>query len=165
MSSHSRFKMEYRVGVGASSILMVLVILALTAVSLLSLRNAKNAEALTARNVLTTQAYYNASARAQEKLAAMDQVLVNWMVQGEEKTSEDLKDELAYLEMTELEIWETAEGMEFFFVEDAGYDRQIEIAGLLPKTGAQRYRITRYQLLSHSVEGEEDFLQYQLIGG
>ena len=163
MSSNGKFKMEYRVGVGASSILMVLVILALTAVSLLSFRNAKNAEALTARNVLTTQAYYEASAKIQTKLAAMDKVLVDLAVQEEESSPEILQEELESLDMAGLQIWETTDGMAFYFVEDAGYERQIEVEGLLPKAGSRRYQITRYQLLSHSVEGEDDFLQ--LIGG
>ena len=163
MSSNNKYKMEYRVGVGASSILMVLVILALTAVSLLSFRNAKNAEALTARNVLTTQVYYEASAKIETKLAAMDKVLVDLYAQEEENSPEVLQEKLQPLDMTELQIWETADGMAFYFTEDAGYERQIQVEGLLPQAGPQRYQITRYQLLSHSVESEDDFLQ--LIGG
>ncbi|MEA4999990.1 MAG: hypothetical protein VB087_11435 [Candidatus Limiplasma sp.] len=66
-------KAEYRVGVGASSILMILVVLSLAALSLLSLQAARTNAALTERNLRMTLAYYDAAAEVQRTLAAMDQ--------------------------------------------------------------------------------------------
>ena len=64
-------KTDYRVGVGASSILMVLVVLALAAMSLLSLSAARNSEALGDRALDMTTNYYQAVSEAQRMLAAM----------------------------------------------------------------------------------------------
>lgn len=61
-------KSEYRVGIGASSVLMILVVLAMTALGLLSLGSARQTEAQTERNLQTTVAYYEAAARIQQKL-------------------------------------------------------------------------------------------------
>ena len=66
-------KGEYRVGVGASSVLMMLVVLAMTALGLLSLGSARQTEAQTKRNLQTTLNYYEASASAQAVLASIDE--------------------------------------------------------------------------------------------
>ena len=164
MSNDNKPKTEYRVGVGASSILMVLVVLALTAVGLLSFRNAKNAESLTERNLLMTTAYYEASARVQEKLAAMDAELADLRVNAQSLEEETLIEQLEYLEMEELTFWQEDDGLGFSFVEDANYARQIEVDGILPEAGERRYIITRYQLISHPHE-EDEFMEFRLIGG
>ena len=158
--SNKRAKTEYRVGVGASSILMVLVVLALTAVSLLSFQSALNAEALTNRNLQMTTAYYEASARVQQKLAAMDAALAG---AGAEETfdEEDVTAALELLGLAELNVWQTRDGLAFSFVEDAEDDRRIEVQGFLTLTESTRYRVTRHQLVSAPMEDEE--FPYQLI--
>lgn len=70
-----RQKAEYRIGVGASSILMILVTLALAALALLSLYAAKNNAALCKRNVEMAVQYYRAADDTQHILAAIDESL------------------------------------------------------------------------------------------
>ena len=160
----NKSKTEYRVGIGASSILMVLVILALTAVSLLSFRSAKNTEALTKRNLQMTVAYYEASANAQKKLAAIDELLVESQMAANIVLGEALQTELfSTLGMAELLIWQDGEDIRFSFVEDAQYERQIEVEGIFTlSSDTQRYHINKYRLISQPTE--DDSAGFQLMG-
>jgi len=158
--SNKRVKTEFRVGVGASSILMVLVVLALTAVSLLSFQSALNAEALTNRNLQMTTAYYEASARAQERLAAMDAVLAEAGAEGV-ADAKGIFDRLVTLNFLELKVWQADDGLAFSFAEDAQDDRRVEVQGFLTPSEPVRYRVTRYQLVSAPMEDEE--FPYQII--
>ena len=64
-----------RMGVGASSILLILVVVSLTLFASLSLVQARGDAALTRKTAASIAAYYDADARAQEKLAALDDAL------------------------------------------------------------------------------------------
>ena len=66
-----------RMGVGASSILLILVVLSLTLFAVLSLVQARSDAALTDRTTLSVNAFYDADARAQQVLALMDGALKN----------------------------------------------------------------------------------------
>ena len=160
--SSNKPKTEYRVGVGASSILMVLVILALTAVSLLSFRSARNAEVLAKRSSLMTAAYYQASASAQEQLATLDAALAEMLVSQTSPDVKAMKEQLGSLQLEELDVWQEDDLMAFSFVVDAEYDRQLKVEGLLPMTGTERYRLTHYQLMSSPMEDEG--MTFELMG-
>ena len=159
--SSKKSKTEYRIGVGASSILMVLVVLALTAVSLLSFRSARNAEVLAKRSSLMTAAYYQASATAQEQLALLDAKLAEMLVSQTSPDVRAMTEQLGTLPLEDLEVWQGDELMAFSFVVDAEYDRQLRVEGLLPMTGAERFRLTRYQLMSSPME---DDMTFELMG-
>lgn len=64
-----------RMGVGASSILLILVVVSLTLFASLSLMQARGDAALTQKTAESIATYYEADARAQEKLAALDDAL------------------------------------------------------------------------------------------
>ena len=64
-----------RMGIGASSILLILVIVSLTLFASLSLIQARADAALTKKTAVSTAAYYEADARAQQTLAALDDAL------------------------------------------------------------------------------------------
>ena len=64
-----------RMGVGASSILLILVVVSLTLFASLSLIQARGDATLTQKTAAGIAAYYEADARAQEKLAALDDAL------------------------------------------------------------------------------------------
>ena len=64
-----------RVGVGASSILLIVVVLSLTLFAVLSLVQARADAALTDRTALSASAFYDADARAQQMLALIDDAL------------------------------------------------------------------------------------------
>ena len=65
-----------RMGVGASSVLLILVVLSLTLFAVLSLVQARSDAALTDRTALSVNAYYDADARAQQVLALIDDALL-----------------------------------------------------------------------------------------
>jgi len=64
-----------RMGVGASSILLILVIVSLTLFASLSLIQARADAALTRKTAVSTAAYYEADASAQQMIAALDDAL------------------------------------------------------------------------------------------
>lgn len=66
-----------RLGVGSSSILLIIVVLSLTLFAVLSLVQARSDAALTNRTALSASAFYDADARAQRKLALVDDTLKN----------------------------------------------------------------------------------------
>jgi hypothetical protein len=63
-------------GVGASSILLILVVVSLTLFASLALIQARSDAALTDRISASTDAFYEADARAQKMLAALDDALL-----------------------------------------------------------------------------------------
>ena len=64
-----------RMGVGTSSILLILVVVSLTLFASLALIQARADAALTEKTAVSTEAYYEADARAQVVLAALDDAL------------------------------------------------------------------------------------------
>jgi hypothetical protein len=62
-------------GVGASSILLILVVVSLTLFASLALVQARSDAALTEKTAVSTAAYYDADARAQLMLTALDDAL------------------------------------------------------------------------------------------
>lgn len=66
-----------RMGVGASSILLILVVLSLTLFGVLSLVQARSDAALTEHTALSVTAFYDADARAQRVLALVDDALAS----------------------------------------------------------------------------------------
>lgn len=160
MSNHA--KGEYRVGVGASSILMVLMVLALTAISLLSFSTARNAEILTKRNVAMTTAYYEATTRVQQKLAAMDTLMVEKKKEASAVSAESLREDLRNLGITDIEVLRENENWVFLFFEEAGYERQIRVEGMLTLSGTSRYQVRQHQLVSGPAL--DDYDEFLLMG-
>ena len=64
-----------RMGIGASSILLILVIVSLTLFASLSLIQARADAALTQKTAVSTAAYYEADTRAQRTIALLDDAL------------------------------------------------------------------------------------------
>lgn len=69
-------KQEYRMGVGASSILMIFVLLSLTTLGVLSFASARADWTLTMRRQEQVQTYYGSSAEAQRRIAEIDETLL-----------------------------------------------------------------------------------------
>lgn len=69
-------RQDYRVGVGASSILMIFIILCLTTLGVLSFASARANLQLTNRRQVQVEAYYAAEAEAQRLLAQVDAALL-----------------------------------------------------------------------------------------
>ena len=135
-------KTEFRLGVGASSILMILVVLSLAALSLLSLHVAQSNAALTKRNLEMTLAYYQAAADVQHTLAAMDELIVQNSLAAENTASTDW-----------LLRFQATQGVtvnpdrSFAFNVEAGAQRSIAVEGYLTPDAFPRYTLTRHELL------------------
>ena len=154
----SRNGNEYRVGVGASSVLMIMVVLALTAVSLLALSSARSTEALAQRGQAMTVAYYEAAGDAQLRLMAADQ----WLIAARQSAADEAAYQQALADTLPAGLTRTPAG--FAFAVDAGEGRTLAVeADILPyaQTGA-RYRITRHQLVNQPWDEGEAY--YTLIG-
>lgn len=143
---------EYRVGVGASSILMILVVLALAALSLLAFGSARSTEALTARNAEMTAAYYQAAAEAQHRVAAIDTAVMQYRIMDPTPAF----DELWFASQGIQAEWQQAEaGLAFVLEMPAGEKRVLRVTGEAYPEGERRYRLTSHTLLA----GEEPDLQ------
>ena len=140
---------DYRVGVGATSILMILVVLALAALSLLSLSSARNNENLAQRNLSMTLSYYQAAAEAQRTLAAMDTLVVENRAQ-----TQDADGWNALFAAHGLETVTVTKGGTFSFSLDAGEERALVVEGTLTPNALPRYTLTRHELVNQSAETE-----------
>jgi hypothetical protein len=136
-----RRKAEYRIGVGASSILMILVALALAALALLSLYAAKNNAALCRRNVEMAEAYYRAASDTQYIVAAI----------AESLTPEALSRQTALRSFVTYRdnrrVWvDLRSNRTFAFEVDAGADRTLQTEGVVEADST--VTLTRHTLVS-----------------
>ena len=146
-------KAEYRIGVGASSILMILVTLALAALGLLTLYAAKNNAALCARNVSLTVQYYHAADQTQRMIAAIDEGFT--------------PQALARMQALQGYVTEApAQGITFTYTgnaftidADAGAGRTLHTEGTL--AGDHSITLTRHTLSSAPAETQAPLPVYQ----
>ena len=68
---------EYRIGPGAVSLMLVVVVVSMSVLGLLALISSRGDYALTERAMMFVTSEYNASKKAEETLALLDEVLVN----------------------------------------------------------------------------------------
>ncbi len=140
---------EYRVGVGASSVLMVLVVLALAALSLLSLGSARSNASLSDRNRTMTLGYYQAAAQTQQTLAAMDE-----LAQENASVVTDTSGWNALFARNGLGNITIGEDGNFSFALDAGAQRSLVVEGTFSPSLSPRLKLTRHELVSQSIEME-----------
>jgi hypothetical protein len=137
----SRPKQEYRVGIGASTMLTIFVALCLTTLALLALSGARGDAALTSRALTMTEGYYGASDRAQRILAKLDEA-----VQSAAATSADQHAfEEALSGMTVDGVSMVFDGGILSFDLDAGGGRVLSVA-VQPSRESPRLSIERYAL-------------------
>lgn len=73
--NNRKTQQEYRVGVGASSILMIFIVLCLTTLGVLSFASARANLTLTNRRQVKVEGYYEALAKSQGMIADIDNAL------------------------------------------------------------------------------------------
>lgn len=154
----NREKSEYRVGVGASSVLMILVVLALTALSLLALSSARDTEALSRRNQSMVVDYYEAAADAQLRLMEADQ----WLAAARAAADGGVDFEQALADALPEGFSLTDYG--FAFQQSAGDDRVILVEADIAPPGqpGPRYTVTRHQSIGTAPFASEN--EFTLIG-
>lgn len=170
----SRKKAEYRMGTGATSMLMIFIVLCLTTLSILSYSTAKSDLAMTKRSLMMVETYYEAANRAQQIIAEIDaqnvkirkDTLEAALKEAEEAYAQFESVERSYIEEAALEISGRmyaqaaeqikVEGVDTTFTEgkylsfsvDAGHDRLVRvILELLPPGDPERYRIICHNLV------------------
>ena len=78
---------EYRIGPGAVSLMLVVVVVSMSVLGLLALISSKGDCALRERAMMFVTSEYSASARAEEMLAQLDEVLMNAAVNAVDEKS------------------------------------------------------------------------------
>lgn len=148
---------EYRIGPGASSLLLILLVLTLTTLGMLSLMSARADWKLSARARDMTQAYYAADAAVQERLMALDELLAD--ARAGAKAEAEYRAAVA----ASLPDWASLSGDEIAFSQDAGGSRVIEVRlQIVGLAGGARYEILSYALVDE-MDWEAEPLE--LMGG
>ncbi len=134
-------KQEYRMGVGASSILMIFVLLSLTTLGVLSFASARADWTLTMRRQEQVQVYYGACSEAQRVIAGVDEALLS--------APDTAEAYAAYIKGLADDRLTVSEDLLISFVVPINEAQQLEVA--LQATGpgaAERYVIQYHKIVS-----------------
>ena len=134
-------KQEYRVGIGASTMLTIFVVLSVTTLALLALSGARGDAALTDRALTMTEGYYEASDRAQRVLAEVDEIVLSAASGAPDQTAFEAKLSDIVVDGVSVDM----DGGILSFDVDAGGGRVLSVA-VQPSMNAPRLRIKRYAL-------------------
>jgi hypothetical protein len=137
----NRPRQEYRVGIGASSMLTIFVVLCVSTLALLALSGARGDQALTARAVNMTSGYYEASDRAQRVIAEIDSAVRDAATKA--ANPQEFEGSMANLFVDGVSL--VYDGGNLSFELDAGGGRKLLVAVKPDQTGGH-CRITRYKL-------------------
>lgn len=137
-------KGEYRVGVGASSVLMILVVLAMTALGLLSLGSARQTEAQTKRNLQTTIDYYTAADSAQAAIARIDGAAADYAAQGGGEPFDRLWFSAYDIDARFTDEQDGVVG--FTLTLPAGDEHELTVKGTVSPTGSPRVNVSVHAL-------------------
>lgn len=134
---------DHRIGVGASSVLMILAVLAMTALGLLALGSARQTRAQTQRNLQTTLSYYEAAGEAQRRMMLIDQAAADCRAQGREPDA-------AWFQSydTGADFHEEDGTLAFAFTLPAGDARELRVSGTVSAAGGARYTVAEHALVS-----------------
>lgn len=141
----SRNKQEYRVGIGASSMLMIFIVLCLTTLAILALSSARTDSAMTDRNIKIVGDYYAAVNEAQSAIAQIDGSI--------SAIREAALDEAQYMQMLEglsIDGYQIthSDGRLLSFSIGAGNDSMVDVTLQAAAFGemGERYRVLRHTL-------------------
>ncbi|MEG1774957.1 MAG: hypothetical protein RR367_00510 [Clostridia bacterium] len=152
----SKQKTTYRIGVGASSILLIMVVLAMTALALLAYGSASSDEALTQRNLSMSIADYQATARVQTQLALIDEAVYE---HREKHASQPLSEACFSTHgVTDAQWVETADGLAFTLTVELGDNRALIAEGQVFAQGKQRYTLLSHRFINTRTEENTDRL-------
>lgn len=159
--SMRRQKTEYRMGTGATSLLMIFIVLCLTTLSILALTTARNDLKMSERAVELAQAYYQAADQAQNVLSELDAQL---SLQRADAPEDEYFAALEGITLEGVDLDYNPAERRFSFSVDAGNDRYLwaEVECLAPGDGA-RYRVVKHEM-RYSNEWEIEFNQELFMG-
>lgn len=149
-----RAQTEYRVGTGASSLLMLLVILSLTTLGILSFTSADADLRLTERNARMVEAYHEAQSAFEEALSLVDEYLC--LVPADSDFRATLPD--GSIGRADY-VWQ--EDGTLLLSVDAGFDRSLQGTLCLFPKDAERWKLVRYALVNAGTwQPEEDLMLF-----
>lgn len=137
----NRPKQEYRVGIGASTMLTIFVVLCVTTLAMLAMSGARGDAALSSRAMEMTRGYYEASDRAQRILAQVDAAVKD--AASSASSQDALGEKLSNLLIDDVSL--DYKGGILSFNVDAGGGRMLSVAAR-PSLKSPRLQIVRYQL-------------------
>ena len=148
MSTNEKKRSAVSLGPGAASLILIIVVLSMTVLAMLSLMNARNDERLSARQAEVIESVYALNVRAEEKYAALDEILC--------AAKEKAADEAEYLALAEASLPEgmTMDDHEISWEETDGF-RTLDCAVQVLSDGEDaRLEWIRYDLTANT---EEEF--------
>ncbi len=134
-------KQEYRVGIGASTMLTIFVVLCVATLALLALSGARGDAALTGRTVEMTADYYGASHEAQRVLARLDAAVAKAAASAPDDGA--FQAQIAGIALDGVSL--AYDGGTLSFELDAGGGRILSVA-VRPSMTGERCPVIRYQL-------------------
>lgn len=148
-----RPKQEYRVGIGTSTMITIFSVLCVATLALLALSGARGDAALTGRAVAMSEAYYEASDRAQRVLAQLDGMVRKAAAASGREAFEDL---LSGRKIQGIPLDYDGETVSFSL--DAGGGRVLSVA-VRPNETKPYCTVVRYALIGGELwTGEEQNL-------
>ena len=145
-------RQEYRMGVGAASILMIFMVLSLTTLGVLAYASAHADLALTQRRQAQVEAYYAAVAEGQRKIARIDGALL--------AAREDLERYEVQVRALGDDSIRVSRDMTLSFTIPVGESQQLEIAlRAMDPDNVERYVVTRHCLVNVA-EWRPEEIQY-----
>lgn len=141
---------EYRVGIGASSIIMIFIVLSLTTLGVLSFASARSDLILTERRQSQVESYYNSVSLAQQMIAQIDSALLKAAA-----TPETFEEAVGAI--GEIDSLITVDGMQISFQLPVGETQSLAITLDVHAPGgdAGRYSLSKHQLI-YSADWEAD---------
>lgn len=160
--SQNKHKQEYRVGTGATSMLMIFIVLCLTTLSILSYSSARADLAITKRNVEMNEKSNEAVCAAQRIIAEIDGQLVAARAQTDD--DDEYADLVSLISVDDVEI-NADESMELSFLVNAGYDRWLDVTMQITPLWdtSTRYYLVRHVLSFDDDSWEPDFGDFMLF--
>ncbi len=147
----NRPKQEYRVGIGTSTMLTIFSVLCVATLALLAMSGARGDAALTGRAVAMSEAYYQASDRAQRVLGQVDGIVRNAATSGSGR--EAFEAALSGLEVAGVPL--DFDGETVSFTVDAGGGRVLSVA-VRPNETKPYCTVVRYALIGGELWTGED---------
>lgn len=138
----NRASEEYRVGVGASTILMIFVVLTLTTLGVLAFASARADLVLTQRRQAQVEAYYAAAADAQALIAKVDAALLR------AGTADDAQGRREALTAIDPRIRMEADDIVAITLEATPSQELRVRIRLEPAEGGERYTLLSHQLVN-----------------
>lgn len=143
----NKMKQEYRIGTGATSMLMIFIALCLTTLAILAITSARTDLSMTGRNEEMILGYYEAASEAQEILSRLDGEIAK--VRGAATDENSYLEKIASVKLDGVELTHPEERL-IAFALNAGHGGVLQVAVEATPFGdaGRRYVMRRHVLIA-----------------